>query len=234
MALSLALLTLGIYLLRVARWHLRPRPTLVGGGWDFGWLALGASGLLVLVVPQMLANLHEHWRAWAISRPKPGALGSPFFWHALFAGYLALVIGWVLVELWLRLCLTHLYNLRASRLRRLLLKACLESGLKPELDGERLRLGPECRTHHYRGGAFSDPVWVSMKISPGWAYGQLGWSRWNHPARQAVEEALDRVVSRHAPRNSPVGTLFLAGSTCVLVFSSGLSVMTTLGKIWTR
>ena len=230
----MALLTLGIYLLRVARWHLRPRPTLVGGGWDFGWLALGASGLLVLVVPQMLAALHEHWRAWAISRSKPGALGSPYFWHSLFLAYFALVIGWVLGELWFRLRLTHLYNLRASRLRRLLLKACLESGLKPELDGSRLRLNPESPTQHYQGEPFSDPVWISMKIAPGWAYAQLSWSRWNHPARQAVEQALDRVASRHAPKDSAVGTLFLGASTCVLVFSSGLSVMTSLGRIWPR
>ena len=76
MALSLALLTLGFYLLRVARWHLRPRPTLVGGGWDMAWLVLGASGLLVLEIPQTMARFHESWRAMAVSRAKPGMLGT--------------------------------------------------------------------------------------------------------------------------------------------------------------
>jgi hypothetical protein len=231
LALSLALLTLGIYLLRVARWHLRTRPTLVGGGWDLGWLLLGASGLVVLVIPQMLATLHENWRALAVSRAKPGILGTPSFWHGLFFGYFALVVLWVLVELWFRLGLTHLYNLRSAKLRRLLLRACLESGLKPELDGDKLRFGPESTTHRYEGAAFADPVWLSMKAAPRWAYAQLRWSRWDHPARAVLEQALERVARRHAPRDNAVGTAFLTASTCVLVFSSGLSLLTTFGRL---
>ena len=70
-----------------------------------------------------------------------------------------------------------------------------------------------------------------MKAAPDWAYGQLSWSRGDHPARAAVEEALSRVVAHHAPRESHVGTAFLAASTCVLVFSSGLSVLTSLGRL---
>ena len=40
--LTITLLTLGIYLMRVARWHLRDYPTLIGGGWaDGGFLVHG-------------------------------------------------------------------------------------------------------------------------------------------------------------------------------------------------
>ena len=231
MALSLALLTLGFYLLWVARWHLRPRPTLVGGGWDMAWLVLGASGLLVLEIPQTMARFHESWRAMAVSRAKPGMLGTGEFWHFVFIGYFFLVVGFVVLELWFRLKLTHIYNLRAAKLRFLVLRACLESGLRPELDGKRLRFSAESRTYRYAGPAFGDTVWLSMKAAPDWAYGQLSWSRWDHPARAAVEEALSRVVAHHAPRESHVGTAFLAASTCVLVFSSGLSVLTSLGRL---
>jgi hypothetical protein len=167
----------------------------------------------------------------AVSRAKPGMLGTGEFWHLVFISYFFLVVGFVVLELWFRLKLTHIYNLRAAKLRFLVLRACLESGLRPELDGKRLQFSAESRTYRYAGPAFGDTVWLSMKAAPDWAYGQLSWSRWDHPARAAVEEALGRVVAHHAPRESHVGTAFLAASTCVLVFSSGLSVLTSLGRL---
>lgn len=224
-------MTLGFYLLRVARWHLGPRPVLIPGFWDMGWLLLGASGVLVVEMPLFLNQLHERWRPWGVSRAKPGLLGSGEFWQLVFVAYFVLVIGLVALELWSRLKITHLYNVRAGKLTHLLAKAIDLAGLRVDRDGNLFRLSAESVTPLYKGPLFTKPVRVSLKISPGWAYGQLRWSQWDHPARARVELALDHVVAHHPSRRETVGTLFLTASTFLLVFSSGLSVLTTVGMV---
>lgn len=230
-ALSLVFMTLGLYLLRVARWHLGPRPVLIAGAWDLAWLLLGASGLLIVEMPLFLNQLHERWRPWGVSRVKPGLLASADFWHLVFVGYFLVVVGLVALELWHRLKITHIYNIRAGKLPHLLARAIDLAGLKVERDGLLFRISAEGVTPLYRGEPFSQPVRLTLKTSPWWAYGQLRWSRWNHPARAQVEKALEHVAARHRSRRETAGTLLLTASTFLLVFSSGLSVLTTVGVV---
>lgn len=231
MALSLALMTLGFYLLRVARWHLGPRPVLIPGSWDMAWLLVGASGLLVVEMPIFLHQLHERWRPWGVSRLKPGLLASGDFWQLVFVGYFVLVVGLVALEFWHRLKITHIYNARAGKLPHLLARAIDLAGLKAERDGHLFRISADGVTPLYHGEPFSQPVRVTLKTSPWWAYGQLRWSRWNHPARPRVEKALEHLAARHPSRRETVGTVLLTASTFLLVFSSGLSVLTTVGVV---
>lgn len=231
--LTITLLTLGIYLMRVARWHLRDYPTLIGGGWDLGWVVLGASGLLGLQLPALLAQIHEKWRAVAVSHERPGLLGTAEFWQLAFLAYFFLVVGLILLELRARLGLTHLYNLRAAKMSRLLLRACLECGLRPHLDKGRLEFTSDSISPRYleRGPAFNQPLRLTLKADPWMNYGQLRWSQWNHPARAVLEEAVFQVVGPHAPRNKTPGTLLLGVATGILLLSSGLSVVVTIMKL---
>jgi hypothetical protein len=105
---------LALYLSWLGSINRRPRPTVVGGGWDFAWLLAGLSGFLVFGGGLLVAALQSNFRYaargnWEQIRDAWGQ--ERLAWGAVALGYLLAVGGLAVLVIVSRLRTLSVYNI---------------------------------------------------------------------------------------------------------------------------
>jgi hypothetical protein len=129
---AFCLAPLALYLSWLAAINRRPRPTVVGGGWDFAWLLGGLSGFLVYGGGLLVAGLQSSVRYaargnWEQVRDAWGQEGTT--WAAIAVGYLLVVGGLSALVIASRLRTLSVFNIDRHEAEAAIDAALAEAGV---------------------------------------------------------------------------------------------------------
>ena len=123
---------LALYLSWLGSINRRPRPTVVGGGWDFAWMLGGLSGFLVFGGGLLVAGLQSSVRYaargnWQQVRDAWGQEGTT--WAAVAIGYLLVVGGLSALVIASRLRTLSVFNIDRPEAEAAIDAALAEAGV---------------------------------------------------------------------------------------------------------
>jgi hypothetical protein len=123
---------LTLYLSWLGSINRRPRPTVVGGGWDFVWLLGGLSGFLLFGGGLLVASLQSSVRYaargnWQQIRDAWGE--EKFAWAAVALGYLLVVGGLSALVIVSRMRTLSVFNIDRSEAEAVIDAALAEAGV---------------------------------------------------------------------------------------------------------
>lgn len=129
---AFGLAPLALYLSWLASVNRRPRPTVVGGGWDFVWLLGGLSGFLIygggLLVAGLQSNVRYAVRGnWQQVRDAWGH--ERITWAAIAVGYLLAVAGLAALVIASRLRTLSVFNIDRHEAEAAIDAALAEAGV---------------------------------------------------------------------------------------------------------
>jgi hypothetical protein len=194
---------LTLYLSWLGSVNRRPRPTVVGGGWDFVWLLGGLSGFLIfgggLLVAGLQSNVRYATRGnWQQVRDAWGQEGVA--WAAVAAGYLLAVGGLSALVI-------------ASRLRTLSVFHIDRHEAEAAIDAA---LGDAGVSASRFGNVWSNdrPV-VAIDVFSGLRHVSIRLLGDDPRAREELERALRRTLAAAPPSEAPVAAwLYSAAISC--------------------
>ncbi|GDX95008.1 hypothetical protein LBMAG47_06720 [Planctomycetia bacterium] len=195
-ALGLAIVPLGLYLVGIGCLHLRRRPSLLQGSLDFALLAAGVAGLVLVGPLALLAPLADGI---------PAVAGVP----VLLAGFLLLVAVAVLA---MRPRLV-IYNITLDQLRPVVAEVVTGLDASARWAGETAALPARGIQVHLDGRGSMRSVSV---VAVGSRTSPEGWTEFSRRLRQAV--------GRLRVRSSPWGGLFGGLGGIVLVTAISLAL----------
>jgi len=195
-ALGLAIVPLGLYLVGIGCLHLRRRPSLLQGSLDFALLAAGVAGLVLVGPLALLAPLADGI---------PAVAGVP----VLLAGFLLLVAVAVLA---MRPRLV-IYNITLDQLRPVVAEVVTGLDASARWAGETAALPARGIQVHLDGRGSMRSVSV---VAVGSRTSPEGWTEFSRRLRQAV--------GRLRVRSSPWGGLFGGLGGIVLVAAISLAL----------
>jgi hypothetical protein len=195
-AVGLAIVPLGLYLVGIGCLHLRRRPSLLQGSLDFALLAAGVAGLVLVGPLALLAPLADGI---------PSVAGVP----VLLAGFLLLVAVAVLA---MRPRLV-IYNITLDQLRPVVAEVVAGLDASARWAGETAALPARGIQVHLDGRGSMRSVSV---VAVGSRTSPEGWTEFSRRLRQAV--------GRLRVRSSPWGGLFGGLGGIVLVAAISLAL----------
>jgi hypothetical protein len=195
-AVGLAIVPLGLYLVGIGCLHLRRRPSLLQGSLDFALLAAGVAGLVLVGPLALLAPLADGI---------PSVAGVP----VLLAGFLLLVAVAVLA---MRPRLV-IYNITLDQLRPVVAEVVAGLDASARWAGETAALPARGIQVHLDGRGSMRSVSV---VAVGARTSPEGWTEFSRRLRQAV--------GRLRVRSSPWGGLFGGLGGIVLVAAISLAL----------
>jgi len=226
---------LAIYCLVLAMINRRPAPVLLRGVWDCVGLLFAASGLLLIVLPNLLRLLYRKSLGQVfIDEPAFDELVTGVFdefWGLTLLYYLLLVCG-TAVLIWLRWNKTIIYNVDAERLGGVLHRALARLGLQATRSANQLivRRAPVREEHitQLDPAANNLPALISsvpdaiLVIEPFPALGNVtvSWFNARPGLRDELENELAKGLEHARLEDNPAGTWFLgvAGGLFSLIF----------------
>jgi hypothetical protein len=194
---------LTLYLSWLGSINRRPRPTVVGGGWDFAWLLGGLSGFLVFGGGLLVAGLQSSVRYaargnWQQVRDAWGEEGTT--WAAIAIGYLLVVGGLSALVIVSRLRTLSVFHIDRPEVEAVVETALAEVGVSANRFGNVWS---------------NDRPVVSIDAFPGLRHVTIRLLNSDPRACEELERALRQRLVAAPPSAAPVaGWLYSAAISC--------------------
>jgi hypothetical protein len=191
---------LALYLSWLGSVNRRPRPTVVGGGWDFAWLLAGLSGFLLfgggLLVAAVQSSVRYAFRGnWQRLQEVWGQEGP--VWGVVALSYLLFVGGLAALVIASRLRTLSVYNIDRPSVESAIETALAEAGVPASRFGNVWSNG--------------GPV-VAIDFFSGLRHATVRLLSQDPRLREELERNLRQRLTAAAPADAPVATLLYSAA----------------------